>query len=612
MIKTKVNPDKALHAVIYEYQSHHSALLEGLNSLREQGQLLDIILEVEEQFFSAHKAVLAACSDYFRAMFTEPMIESRQKQIRLNGLTAKGIRYLIDYAYTSRLALNQENVQDVLAAATHCQMLTVVQACSSYLQSKIDVDNCVDIATIAENYSLSQLKTKVYTYMSENLLEFSNSCAFYRLSPQQLETLLAYEFPVDCTEADVLNIILCWFFHSDNSELELRFGYALRILRKIHFSEIPSKKLEEILEKVFSSGECERSMYKLVLSEAYRQKAINRFGSSHNLLNSRGMELALLKIGGFGMNGITNEITYCLSSDRKWRHLTSIPHVEQCNFGTAVFNNELYVVGGCFNQSLQEDIHPFGFKYSPRYNKWTTMAPMQIERCRFSLNVVGNKLYAVGGVSELEDITNEMSACECYDPHSDSWHNIPSLPEHKTQHAGATYEKEDLLFVSGGMDRDIVVSTMYCYNSITSTWRTCSPMLTPRADHAMLCLKHKLYVCGGWMEESDTRARILIDSIDAYNILEDSWEVVTRIPTPRYHAGIVIVDNKIYFIGGFSNDDIFDRRDISNIDCYDVEKNVWTTESKYPQVVWEHTCATLYVPKYRDDLEVLDFTSSRS
>jgi hypothetical protein len=65
------------------------------------------------------------------------------------------------------------------------------------------------------------------------------------------------------------------------------------------------------------------------------------------------MELAVIKVGGFGIGGITNEITYFLPSVGKWRHLTSIPHVEQCNFGTAVLDNDLYVVGGCFNQSLQ-------------------------------------------------------------------------------------------------------------------------------------------------------------------------------------------------------------------------------------------------------------------
>ncbi len=51
--------------------------------------------------------------------------------------------------------------------------------------------------------------------------------------------------------------------------------------------------------------------------------------------------------------------------------MTSVPHVESCNFGCAVLRNELFVVGGCFNQSLQEEehIHPFGFRYNPRVNR---------------------------------------------------------------------------------------------------------------------------------------------------------------------------------------------------------------------------------------------------
>lgn len=54
--------------------------------------------------------------------------------------------------------------------------------------------------------------------MSGHLLEFSSSPEFYRLTPIQLENLLAYDFPVDCSEADVLRLVLSWFFHLDNQE----------------------------------------------------------------------------------------------------------------------------------------------------------------------------------------------------------------------------------------------------------------------------------------------------------------------------------------------------------------------------------------------------------
>jgi hypothetical protein len=67
-------------------------------------------------------------------MFTDAMRESRQSEICLNGVTAAGIRLLLEYAYTSRLALNLANIQDVLSAANHVQVVAVVEACSNYLQ----------------------------------------------------------------------------------------------------------------------------------------------------------------------------------------------------------------------------------------------------------------------------------------------------------------------------------------------------------------------------------------------------------------------------------------------------------------------------------------------
>uniref|UniRef100_A0A8B9MAK8 BTB domain-containing protein n=1 Tax=Accipiter nisus TaxID=211598 RepID=A0A8B9MAK8_9AVES len=46
--------------------SHNNAVLAALNQQRSDGILCDITLIAEEQKFHAHKAVLAACSDYFR------------------------------------------------------------------------------------------------------------------------------------------------------------------------------------------------------------------------------------------------------------------------------------------------------------------------------------------------------------------------------------------------------------------------------------------------------------------------------------------------------------------------------------------------------------------
>ena len=83
-----------------------------------------------------HRVVLAACSDYFRAMFcaSSDFREGSQRQVVLAGVSASGMRHLLDYVYTARLRLSLANVHDVLAAATHLQVERVVEACSTYLQ----------------------------------------------------------------------------------------------------------------------------------------------------------------------------------------------------------------------------------------------------------------------------------------------------------------------------------------------------------------------------------------------------------------------------------------------------------------------------------------------
>lgn len=47
-------------------ESHNDTVLAALNQQRSDGILCDVTLIAEEQKFHAHKAVLAACSDYFR------------------------------------------------------------------------------------------------------------------------------------------------------------------------------------------------------------------------------------------------------------------------------------------------------------------------------------------------------------------------------------------------------------------------------------------------------------------------------------------------------------------------------------------------------------------
>lgn len=61
--------------------------LRTMFSMRSHQMLTDVVLEVREEQFHAHKIVLSAASSYFRAMFTGGLRESEMSRVRLQGVS---------------------------------------------------------------------------------------------------------------------------------------------------------------------------------------------------------------------------------------------------------------------------------------------------------------------------------------------------------------------------------------------------------------------------------------------------------------------------------------------------------------------------------------------
>ena len=137
-----------------------------MNALRESEQLCDVVLEVDGERIAAHRVVLASLSSYFRAMFTGEMAESKQKVITINGVDAKSLRTLVEYAYTATIRISEENVQAILPAASVLQFEEVKRACSEFLRRQLDTDNCLGIKVFAEVHGCTELQSAATVYSS--------------------------------------------------------------------------------------------------------------------------------------------------------------------------------------------------------------------------------------------------------------------------------------------------------------------------------------------------------------------------------------------------------------------------------------------------------------
>ena len=102
---------------VFKDSNNSNKILEGLNKLRLSKSLYDVVLKVDAEEFACHKCVLASLSKYFNAMFSSELAERKMTMITLNDLDPSTLKSIIDYAYTSYLTINDNNVQALLSAS---------------------------------------------------------------------------------------------------------------------------------------------------------------------------------------------------------------------------------------------------------------------------------------------------------------------------------------------------------------------------------------------------------------------------------------------------------------------------------------------------------------
>ncbi|XP_047448810.1 zinc finger protein 131 isoform X2 [Mugil cephalus] len=114
-----------------QYPAHYKVMMDKLNEQRQLDQFTDITLIVDGHQFRAHKAVLAACSQFFHKFFQdftqEPLVE-------IEGVSNTAFRQLMEFTYTATLAIaGEEEANDVWKAAEYLQMQEAIKALNTMI-----------------------------------------------------------------------------------------------------------------------------------------------------------------------------------------------------------------------------------------------------------------------------------------------------------------------------------------------------------------------------------------------------------------------------------------------------------------------------------------------
>lgn len=98
---------------------HIHVVSEGIGALYLSDDFSDVKIVVAGHKLPSHKLVLAARSEYFRAMLNSGMRESVQDEIELKASSLPAFKSLLKYIYTGRMSLANER-DEVIASSDYC------------------------------------------------------------------------------------------------------------------------------------------------------------------------------------------------------------------------------------------------------------------------------------------------------------------------------------------------------------------------------------------------------------------------------------------------------------------------------------------------------------
>nr|XP_014334449.1 PREDICTED: LOW QUALITY PROTEIN: kelch-like protein 26 [Bos mutus] len=567
---------------------HSTSLLQGLATLRAQGQLLDVVLTVNRETFHAHKVVLAACSDYFRAMFTGGMREASQDVIELKGVSARGLRHIIDFAYSAEVTLDLDCVQDVLGAAVFLQMLPVVELCEEFLKAAMSVETCLHIGHMATTFSLASLKESVDAFTFRHFLQIAEEEDFLHLPLERLVFFLQSNQLQSCAEIDLFRAAVRWLQHDPARRLR-----ASHVLCHIRFPLMRSSDLVDSVQTLDIMVEDVLCRQYLLEAFSYQVLPFRQHEMQSSRTAVRSDVPSLVAFGGTPYTDSDRSVSskvYQLPEPgaRHFRELTEM-EVGCSHTCVAVLDNFVYVAGG---QHLQyrsgEGAVDACYRYDPPpLTRWLRLQAMQESRIQFQLNVLCGMVYATGGRNRA----GSLASVERYCPRRNEWGYACSLKRRTWGHAGASVGGR--LYISGGYGISVEdKKALHCYDPEADQWEFKAPMSEPRVLHAMVGAGGRIYALGGRMDHVDRCFDVL--AVEYYVPETDQWTSVTPMRAGQSEAGCCLLDRKIYIVGGYN----WRLNNVTGlVQVYNTETDEWERDLHFPESFAGIACAPVLLPR---------------
>jgi hypothetical protein len=246
--------------------------------------------------------------------------------------------------------------------------------------------------------------------------------------------------------------------------------------------------------------------------------------------------------------------------------------------GVAVVDGKIYAIGGYSTQNVTGTNE----EYNPATDSWTMRAPMPTPRAFFAITVHQNKIYCIGGNNP------SIGVNEVYDPATDTWQTKTSMPTPRYEFQAVVLNER--IYCIGGTAGGLNLAVNEVYDPAMDKWSTLSSSPIAISLYASATLNGKIYIIGGFFGGNPGPNQIYDPNTDTwsegtpppdgsgagaatsgliapsriyvigntglnqiYSPLNDSWTFGAKFPIENFYKfGVVVVDDKLFVIGGAS------------------------------------------------------------
>ena len=340
-----------------------------------------------------------------------------------------------------------------------------------------------------------------------------------------------------------LGIIERWFTTVADSEnfLELNFTLVAQILNSSELLIDSELQVFNVMNAWLNHKSVERSKHAKYLLQRVRL----------SLLTVPALNNILHKNLWIVMNDECSEIINKVIKNKKHLHSSRDKSINRyCSQN----NFNVLVVGGIINKN-----QAVRSAYTIDINNLSVVKNLpQTKQKLLSLNslyvfCIKGEIYVFGGY----DFDDRTMPVEKYSPATKTWNVIAQMYDWRSYYCACSFI--DSIYVLGGFLRGVIGGPSSCLvlNTINETWKEIAKLNVTRENASCVVFKGSIVVSGGSDGEE-------LNTIEAYDHVDDSWSKMPNMIERRWLHSSVAIKNKLFLIGGSTN---------SNIEVFDLHCN---------------------------------------